>query len=403
MVWTVDAFDAVCKYGALTGAQTFSLPSEYSLRNSRLDAEVKRLEAEVRRFEEAVSEFGLSVQSDGKDSMARTHLVNIITTNPTGARFVETIDISGVRRNARNTAQLLVDAAKKLQAQGYHVVSIVTDTPSVNRKAWKIIEKELPHTLCMPCGAHCMNLHLKHCFKELDGIEQLINDAKTLVKRFSNVDFARHMLRTHCRKFTVDVDHPAGRQLEMYKPGDTRFATNLRMFIRLLEVKKVLTYIVASPEYEARKFWADVKEVVDLFLPAYLALREFDSHKPASYRVYETCLELQTHYQESKSKYAKQCGDQWKKDWEYLHSQLHSAAHVLHPRYRDVKHHLDKTVWTDFLFVAERVLGAEKASKAVNQFQNYRTNQGLYGSNLAQAQIDKVEPCNWWANFGCAC
>ncbi len=34
--WIVDAFDSVCRYGALTGRHTFSMPSIYSLRNKML-------------------------------------------------------------------------------------------------------------------------------------------------------------------------------------------------------------------------------------------------------------------------------------------------------------------------------------------------------------------------------
>jgi len=84
-----------------------------------------------------------------------------------------------------------------------------------------------------------------------------------------------------------------------------------------------------------------------------------------------------------------------------MHSPVHTAAYVLHPRYQDVKHHLDIPVWCDFLQVAERLLGPEKGANAVNQFHNYRSKMGLYGTEMAQSQKCSVEPCNWWANYGC--
>ena len=52
-----------------------------------------------------MAKYGLSLQSDGKDSMARTHLVNIITTTLLGPEFRETIDVSGQYRDAEHTEQ----------------------------------------------------------------------------------------------------------------------------------------------------------------------------------------------------------------------------------------------------------------------------------------------------------
>jgi len=218
-VWVVDAFDAVCRYGALTGQETFRMPSMHGLRNKLLDGEVARLEEELKKYEAAVAEFGVSIQSDGKDSMGKRHLVNIISSNPSGSRFHKTVDVSGSTRDTQHTAGLLVDAAREIAAQGQrHVVSIVTDTPNVNRAAWKIIEKELPSTMCTPCAAHCMNLHLKHCVTKLAGMKDFVEQCKVIVKRFSNVDFARDLVRKNVRAYTTDDDHPAGRQLEVYKP-----------------------------------------------------------------------------------------------------------------------------------------------------------------------------------------
>jgi hypothetical protein len=96
----VNAFDSVCRYGAETGQTTFALPSAPSLRNSRLDAEVARIEKQLLEHSKTVETYGISLQSDGKDNMARRHLVDIITTSPAGAQFREVIDVSGQSRDA---------------------------------------------------------------------------------------------------------------------------------------------------------------------------------------------------------------------------------------------------------------------------------------------------------------
>ena len=103
----VDAFDAVCAYGAETGNTTFKLPYIKDLRNHRLDREVKRIEAELMKHKKSMETFGMSLQSDGKDNLARRHLVNIVTTTPLGAEFRKVVDVSGCSRPAYKFLRLL--------------------------------------------------------------------------------------------------------------------------------------------------------------------------------------------------------------------------------------------------------------------------------------------------------
>jgi hypothetical protein len=180
----VNAFDAVCAYGASTGNHTFSMPSAPSLRNSRLDAEVRRIEQELSDHAKSMSAYGISLQSDGKDNMAKRHLVNILTTSPAGVQFRETVDVGGQLRDAEHTAQVLVDAVARLPpSERDNVVSIITDTPAVNRKAWKIIEQTCPHIQCIPCGAHCCNLHFKHIARDIPQFNEMIDNCKRVVFR----------------------------------------------------------------------------------------------------------------------------------------------------------------------------------------------------------------------------
>ena len=356
----VNAFDAVCAYGAATGNQSVLLPTAPSLRNSRLDAEVARIELELKTLSASVESYGISLQSDGKDSMSRQHLVNIITTTPSGPQFREVVDVSGQSRDADHTAQVIVDAVSRLsQQEQSNLVTVITDTPSVNRKAWEILEKQLPHGHCVPCAAHCCNLHFKHVAKEIPEFNEMVEECKLVVRRcgmnmgliaqffsgcrFSNVDFARHMLRLATPKCT-------GRNLEVYKPGDTRFASNYRMIERLLVLRAAICQVSFCDDYTKKcaerkepcpvqhlvgdkKFWDKLEEWQQLLEPVYCMLRDVDTHEPRLYMVYESALEIQEHYNKSVSEHAKKCGEQWAKDWQYFHVPIHSCAYVLHPRY----------------------------------------------------------------------
>lgn len=180
----IDAFDEVCKYGATTGNLAFPMPSAPSLRNQRLQNEVDRIESELESHHKAMEQFGLSLQSDGKDSMSRRHLVNIITTTPMGAEFREVVDVSGQSRDAAHTADVLVKAIERLsELEQRNLVTVITDTPNVNKAAWKLLEEKLPHVQCVPCGAHCANLHFKHIAQHVPEFMSMVEDAKLVMRR----------------------------------------------------------------------------------------------------------------------------------------------------------------------------------------------------------------------------
>jgi hypothetical protein len=414
----VDAFDAVCEYGARTGNQIVPLPSAASLRGSRLESEVARIHSELAAHKKAVAAYGVSLQSDGKDNMARRHLVNIVTTSPLGAEFREVIDVSGTPRDSEATAQALVDAARRLEKyEQENLVTIVTDTPSVNRKAWKILEEKLPGVQCVPCAAHVLNLHFKHVFKEIPAMQTVVANAKLIVQRFSNTDFARSQLRLATPKCTVSDKHPKGRQIELYKPGETRFATNYRMLSRLLELQTTIQQVTFSQAYKdtcvERKnpcpvtgmigdgqFWNQVSEWVIVLEPAYAMLREVDTYKPTLHTVYESALEIQEKYETCTLPYAQQLRDQWTKDWEYLHVPLHSAAYALHPRYQDDSLQNNVDVWPEMLDVCHKMLGPEAGALAVEQYNLYQEGQGAYGTAMAKCSAQRMDPAAWWKSYG---
>ena len=180
----LNAFDAVCDYAVATGNRTFMLPTVPALRNQRLDKEVQRIEGELELHRKSIAKFGLSLQSDGKDAMSRRHLVNIITTTPMGPEFRETIDVSGQSRDAAHTADALMDATNRLPAEDKsNLITVVTDTPNVNKAAWKIIEEKLKKVSCLPCAAHCCNLHFKHIARDVPEFNELVDECKLIVRR----------------------------------------------------------------------------------------------------------------------------------------------------------------------------------------------------------------------------
>lgn len=87
-----------------------------------------------------------------------------------------------------------------------------------------------------------------------------------------------------------------------------------------------------------------------------------------------------------------------------MHSPVHSAAYVLHPRYADEPHNTNADLWADFNMVATRVLGSEKAALALPQYTEiYRQGKGTIGWDTAQLARETTVPANWWASYGSSC
>ena len=112
------------------------------------------------------------------------------------------------------------------------------------------------------------------------------------------------MLRDATKGCTKSEKFSQGRNIEVYKPGDTRFATNFRMISRTLELAAAIKQVTFSQAYAnkcvARKevcpvagimgraaFWTGMQDWCTVLWPAYELLGELDSPDPALHLVYE--------------------------------------------------------------------------------------------------------------------
>ena len=286
----------------------------------------------------------------------------------------------------------------------------------------------MPKLQCVPCAAHCCNLHFKHIARDIPEFDEVVEECKLVVRRcvgclidsnhtyllecrFSNVDFAGSMLRL------TTPAHTGGRQLEVYKPGDTRFASNFRMMDRLCTLRYAITAVALSQPYKERcderkegcpvqhlvaskSFWESVEGWRELLWPTYEMLREVDTNRPRMHVVYESALGIQEGYKNSKHPQASKCAEIWAKDWGYLHKPIHSCAHVLDPKYQGDNMQDDNDMWSDFLHVCEKLLGAEAGNLAVQQYSMYGQRAGMFGNSMAQAAAETMEACEWWSAYG---
>ena len=116
-----------------------------------------------------------------------------------------------------------------------YYVQVATDTPSVNAKAWSLIESKVSHILANPCKFHCLNLFFKHVLQgdksdrqnpspPIEVATLIVSWTKEVEQWFTNKDKPRAELLAECEK-----RWPSGGPRRMRKYAETRAAVAFRV------------------------------------------------------------------------------------------------------------------------------------------------------------------------------
>ena len=114
-----------------------------------------RLQRELAPFREAICRDGATLVSDGWDNVSRDHLVNCLFGNASCLIFDGTVQLSSDdAENAAFVAELLRQCIERNWRFAF--VLIVTDTCSVMKAAWRLLQKEYPWLSVACCGTHVL-------------------------------------------------------------------------------------------------------------------------------------------------------------------------------------------------------------------------------------------------------
>ena len=201
---------------AKTAPLSYKLPTRQNVGGKLLDDTVVRLRAEEVPLRETCVKHGCTVVSDGWDDVEKTHLINFLVATQKGAFFDGTFKLSsGDAEDAQAVATLM---AKQIRHVGeLTVVQVVTDTCSVMKAAWKILEKEFPWITCTCCAPHVLSLLLKDIAK-IPAVKGVLEKVRKVLNRFwGRKRWCRNKLRE-----VVQKNH--GKKLGLYRAAPTRFA-----------------------------------------------------------------------------------------------------------------------------------------------------------------------------------
>ena len=201
---------------------------------------------------EATLKDGGTVVSDGWDDAAKNHLINFLVGTAKGFFFDGTIMLkSDDSENADRVADLI---CAEIEAVGKHmIIQVVTDTCSVMKAAWKIIEAKFPWITCTCCGPHVLSLELTDMGKIPEVATVIKKVGRVLARFWGRKRWARTKLRE-----VVEKNHK--KKLGLYRAKVTRFAGKVREMARMLRLKSDLQEVAISAEYKAQKWTLTQKE-----------------------------------------------------------------------------------------------------------------------------------------------
>ena len=176
---------------------------------------------------------------------------------------------------------------------------------------------------------------------KLTWTSNVIVEARGVVKFITNHHKSLAIHRQHC-------------QLELLKPGETRFASQFIMLQRIHNCKDALQETAVDSEFKKwlscsrnavmgktekvlnDSFWQSVAEIVALSEPIVSLLRLVDGMVPCVGKIYWKMYEidaglLNSSLTETKKNEIRVIVN---KRWKMLHNDLHSAGFVLDPEYR---------------------------------------------------------------------
>ena len=223
-----------------------------TIRTNRLDArDLENVSWNNNRLLRVV-DLGSSIHSDGLKSKRKRKYHNFILLTPDGPVFLEMRDVTGQSGSAEAIADELESVVNALDPiVRKSLILGLTDTPSANRSAWKLLEDRFPGTVRAGCMAHEVSLLFKDYKKKIPELDELFLNGLEIVKWINNHDDILELFRSTAKQHFKDHQRAAQKSgIALYKPGDTRMASLFIMLSRLQDLKEVLEGVIHTPSVE---------------------------------------------------------------------------------------------------------------------------------------------------------
>ena len=178
----------------------FKLPNRKKLANELLNDVFDEVKAECN--EQILQANSLTMISDGWSNINRESVQNFIICTPKPL-FFDAIYSGEESHTAKWIADKIIEQMNNVGIDKFSAV--ITDTASVMKAAWRIIEDKYPNIICLGCNSHIINL-LKGDILKINQIKSIVEVAKKTVNYFkSHVQAAAKLKRIQKENYSKEI------------------------------------------------------------------------------------------------------------------------------------------------------------------------------------------------------
>lgn len=284
-----------------------SFPSDHTMRMER-----------TRQAEELRDQLGgklahrvVTVACDGWTNVQQSKVTNVVVIVNAQAYYWCSI----VNSEERNTAEwmagrLLPVLHTLIREWDARIAGFAVDNEAVNGSCFKLLRKDLPPLVHIPCAAHTVQLVVRSCL-EHPFYASIAQQLTSLIRYF---DAKEH------RVALLQLQKARGvKQLRVVKPVDTRWNSLLAAAKRMKELQAEARCCFTAAELPSvfEDFWQKLQLMIDFLEPFRIATDAVQSDSATLFTVYQQFVLLQQHVKshagEAQQWAASSIMDRWKK------------------------------------------------------------------------------------------
>ena len=414
----------------------YAPPSYDKLRTTLLVQERTHVDRMLMPIKSTWSSKGVTIVSDGWSDPQRRPLLNFMAITEDGPMFLRSINTEGEVKSKEYIRDRLCEI---IEAVGpANVVQVITDNASNCRGAGLLVQERYNHIFWTACVVHTLNLALKSIGSATSQDDPLYDHCNWISEIAADGFRIEHFIMSHSMRLSM---FNASSKLKLLAVADTRFASQVVMLKRLVQIRQALTMMVVGPKWndyrndnvEGARFvkekildddwWNKVEYFIEFAEPIYSMIRAADTDKPClhlTYEMWDMMIEkvkeviyrkegLEPH---EESPFFSAVNDVLIFRWTKSSTPLHCLAHSLNPKYYTTAWisevpgrqapHMDQEISDERNACFRRFFphGGPEMNELKQQFANFSLmGPGFNGFDSIEDR-SLLEPKQWWGIHG---
>ncbi|CAH9088754.1 unnamed protein product [Cuscuta europaea] len=391
------------------------IPTYHELKGRILQEAVKEMQDYTSHIKNVWAATGCSILLDGwVDSKGRKLLI-ILVDCPSGTIFHQCADISSIENDVVKMEAFLRKVIEEVGVD--NLVQIVSySTSSFIDDVVKRVNEKCKTVFWTVSASHCIELMLRK-LETMNDVKEILGKAKSITQFVYSHDNVLKLLRDFC----PSVD-------ELMKPSKIRSIVPFLTLENMVMEKGNLQRIFLSSLWKTlecartgdgqrvvdlvgdKTFWEGALMVLKATIPLVNVLKLINSsNKPQIGSIYDTIDQvketIKSEFKNKKSQYVKfweAIDEIWNK---HLHSPLHAAGYFLNPSiFYSSDFYDDAEVSCGLCCCIVRMTADSGVQDLIiMQIEQYRMGKGLFGVGSKDAQLENIDPANWWSKYGREC